>query len=67
MGLLDRIRKHDAKEEPAAPASLDQVGEELATAPRRPFPTGTNEPAWIRHQRELREAAGGRFVATKEL
>lgn len=67
MSLLDRIRKQQTKDQASAPVALDEVRETLATSPSRPFPSGTNEPSWIRHQRELREAAGGRLVATKEL
>jgi hypothetical protein len=68
MSLLDRIRKASS-EEPSAPIPLDQVRETLATEPaRRPFPgPPANEPAWIRAQREARERAGGRLVATKEI
>ena len=59
MTLLERIRQNEA----AKRAPLDQVRE----TPARPFPSGATEPSWIRHQRALREAAGGRLVATKEL
>lgn len=66
MNLLERITKRETTSTPE-PSTLSEVRETLAAAPSRPFPSGTNEPTWIRHQRELREAAGGRLVATKEL
>lgn len=68
MSLLDRIRRNETSQTTER-ATLDQVRGTLAEEPaRRPFPQPPlAEPRWITAQREARERAGGRLVATKEL